>query len=124
MATALSLLQRYWGYDAFRPKQEEIILHVAGGGDALGILPTGGGKSICYQVPALMRDGVCVVVSPLIALMHDQAQGLERRGIRCAVAHSALTREELDEELHRATQGEVKFVFVSPERLRSALFLA
>ncbi len=117
-------LKRYWGYDGFRPMQEEIISSVLSGRDTLAILPTGGGKSICFQVPALMKEGVCIVVSPLIALINDQVENLKKRGIEAIAVHSGMTYREIDTALDNAVYGEVKFLYVSPERLRSELFKA
>ena len=117
-------LKKYWGYDSFRPLQEEIISSILEGRDTLAILPTGGGKSICFQVPALMREGVCIVVSPLIALIKDQVENLCRRGIEAVAIHSGMTYRQIDIALDNAVYGEVKFLYVSPERLRSDLFKA
>ena len=120
--TALETLQRYWGYDRFRPMQEEIISAALGGGDVLAILPTGGGKSVCFQVPALMKDGIAVVVTPLVALMKDQAENLAARGIRALCVHSGMDRGEIDTALNNAAYGDFKFLYVSPERLSTSLF--
>ena len=117
-------LKKYWGYDSFRPLQEEIISSILEGRDTLAILPTGGGKSICFQVPALMREGVCIVVSPLIALIKDQVENLCRRGIEAVAIHSGMTYRQIDIALDNAVYGEVKFLYVSPERLRSDPFKA
>lgn len=115
-------LKRYWGYDSFRPGQEEIISSALEGRDTLAILPTGGGKSICFQVPALMKEGICIVVSPLIALMKDQVQNLSRRGIQALAVHSGMTRHEIDTTLDNAVYGDYKFLYLSPERLRTRIF--
>ncbi|MBQ0024858.1 MAG: RecQ family ATP-dependent DNA helicase [Bacteroidales bacterium] len=115
-------LKRYWGYDAFRPMQEEIVSSVLEGRDTLAILPTGGGKSVCFQVPAMMREGIAVVVSPLIALMKDQVQNLDRRGIKALAVYSGMTHREIDIALDNAVYGGFKFLYVSPERLRTVLF--
>lgn len=123
MQTPHSVLKKYWHYDQFRPQQESIIEHVLKGRDTLGILPTGGGKSICYQVPALMLPGTCLVVSPLIALMKDQAFGLQQRGIQSLVVFSGMHSEEVRDAYEKMSTGQYKFLFVSPERLKSALFL-
>lgn len=117
-------LKKYWGYDSFRPLQEEIISSILEGRDTLAILPTGGGKSICFQVPALMREGVCIVVSPLIALIKDQVENLCRRGIEAVAIHSGMTYRQIDTALDNVVYGDVKFLYVSPERLRSDLFKA
>ena len=119
---ALEVLQQYWGYDAFRPMQEEIISAAADGKDVLAILPTGGGKSVCFQVPALMREGIALVVTPLIALMKDQVQNLEARGIRALSIHAGMERREVELVLNNAAYGDFKFLYVSPERLGTALF--
>ena len=119
---ALGVLQQYWGYDAFRPMQEEIISAAADGKDVLAILPTGGGKSVCFQVPALMREGIALVVTPLIALMKDQVQNLEARGIRALSIHAGMERREVELVLNNAAYGDFKFLYVSPERLGTALF--
>jgi ATP-dependent DNA helicase RecQ len=117
-------LKRYWGYDAFRPMQAEIISEALAGRDVLAILPTGGGKSICFQVPAMMREGICLVVSPLIALMKDQVQHLRDRGIPALAVFSGMTYREIDITLDNAIYGDYKFLYVSPERLRTPLFQA
>lgn len=117
-------LKKYWGYDGFRPKQEEIISSVLEGRDTLAILPTGGGKSICFQVPALMRDGICIVVSPLIALIKDQVRNLRKRGIKALAIYSGMSRTDIDVTLDNAAYGDYKFLYVSPERLKSELFRA
>ena len=117
-------LKRYWGYDGFRPKQEEIISSVLSGRDTLAILPTGGGKSICFQVPALMREGICIVVSPLIALMKDQVLNLRARGIKALAVYSGMSHNDIDITLDNAIYGDYKFLYVSPERLRTELFEA
>ena len=119
---ALEVLRQYWGYDAFRPMQGEIISAALEGRDTLAILPTGGGKSVCFQVPAMMRDGVAIVVTPLIALMKDQVQHLEERGIKAMAIHAGMTRHEVDLALNNAAYGDFKFLYVSPERLSTELF--
>lgn len=121
--TAHDILKRYWGYDRFRPKQEEIIQSVVSGKDTLALLPTGGGKSICFQVPALMMEGLCVVVSPLMALMYDQVNNLKKRGIEAYAVTSAMQHREMDRVLDNCVYGQVKFLYVSPERLRNEMFL-
>ena len=120
--TAEQVLKRWWGYDSFRPMQKEIIDAALKGHDVLAILPTGGGKSVCFQVPALMRDGLAVVVTPLIALMKDQVQNLEKRGIRAIAIHAGMSRHEIDIALNNAAYGDFKFLYVSPERLSTQLF--
>ena len=122
MCEAREILGKYWGYDSFRPMQEEIIEAALKGLDVLAILPTGGGKSVCFQVPGLMRDGVTLVVTPLIALMKDQVQNLEARGIRAIAIHAGMTRRAVDLALNNAAYGDIKFLYVSPERLGTELF--
>lgn len=118
----LDVLKMYWGYDAFRPMQEEIISAALDGRDVLAVMPTGGGKSVCFQVPALMKDGLAIVVTPLIALMKDQVQNLESRGIKALCVHAGMTRHEVDLTLNNAAYGDCKFLYVSPERLGTELF--
>ena len=120
--TALETLKEYWGYDSFRPKQEEIVSSALDGKDVLAILPTGGGKSVCFQVPAMMRDGIAVVVTPLIALMKDQVQNLNDRGIKALCVNAGMGRREVELTLNNAVYGDFKFLYVSPERLRTRLF--
>ncbi len=119
-----SVLKRYWGYDDFRPMQEEIIDSVLAGRDTLGLLPTGGGKSITFQVPALMLPGLTVVVTPLISLMKDQVDNLRGRDISAVLFHSGLTRAEKDLAMTRCRLGKAKIAYVSPERLQNSEFLA
>jgi ATP-dependent DNA helicase RecQ len=119
-----SILKQYWGYDSFRPMQENIIQSVLDGNDTLALMPTGGGKSVTFQVPAMMREGVCVVVTPLIALMKDQVENLRKRRIKAVAIYSGLTVREIDMELTNCVFGGYKFLYVSPERLNSDLFLA
>lgn len=120
--TPLTILQRYWKHERFRPLQEEIISSVMEGRDTLALLPTGGGKSVCFQVPALMKDGLCIVVTPLIALMNDQVAQLKKRGIQAVAVHSAMSRDEIDLYLNNCMFGSVKFLYLSPERLQTAMF--
>ena len=120
--TPQEVLKTYWGYDGFRPMQEEIIRQALEGRDVLAILPTGGGKSVCFQVPALMRDGLALVVTPLIALMKDQVQNLRDRGVRALAIHAGMSRREVDLALNNAAYGDYKFLYLSPERLNTALF--
>ena len=119
-----SILRKYWGYDDFRGIQREIIESIGSGHDTLGLMPTGGGKSITFQVPALSKEGTCVVITPLIALMKDQVENLRRRGIRAAAIYSGLTREEIIITLENCIFGAVKILYVPPERLSSDLFQA
>ena len=116
------ILKRYWGYDDFRGIQREIIESIGSGHDTLGLMPTGGGKSITFQVPALAHEGTCIVITPLIALMKDQVENLRRRGIKAAAIYSGLTHEEIIVTLENAIFGGVKLLYVSPERLASDLF--
>ena len=116
------ILIRYWGYPDFRPVQEDIIKSVAAGHDTLGLLPTGGGKSLTFQVPTLAGDGMCLVITPLIALMKDQVEKLNQKGIRAMALHSGLSRDEIDIGLNNAIYGNFKFLYVSPERLATEIF--
>ncbi len=118
-----SILQQYWGYDDFRPLQKEIIDSVLDGKDTLALLPTGGGKSVCFQVPALTRDGICLVVSPLIALMKDQVENLNKKGILAAAIYSGMSRRQIVQTLKNVAYGPYKFLYVSPERIETSLFL-
>ena len=118
----ISLLKRYWGYDDFRGVQREIIESISAGHDTLGLMPTGGGKSITFQVPALAQEGVCIVITPLIALMKDQVQNLRRRGIRAAAIYSGMEHDRILTTLENAVFGAVKILYVSPERLSSDIF--
>ena len=120
--TAQEILKEYWGYDSFRPKQEEIVDAALEGRDVLAILPTGGGKSVCFQVPGMMKDGIAIVVTPLIALMKDQVQNLTDRGIRALCINAGMGRREVDNALNNALYGDFKFLYVSPERLGTRLF--
>lgn len=117
-------MQKYWGHQAFRPMQEEIIGAVLEKRDTLALLPTGGGKSVCFQVPGLLLEGLCVVISPLIALMKDQVEQLRRRGIPAVAVHSGMRRAEIDLLLNNAIYGDTKFLYVSPERIQTELFIA
>ena len=120
--TALETLQNYWGYESFRPVQEDVINTALDGRDVLAVLPTGGGKSVCFQVPAMMRDGIALVVTPLVALMKDQVQNLEDRGIKALAIHAGMARHDVDLALNNAAYGDFKFLYVSPERLSTELF--
>lgn len=119
-----SVLQRVWGFDRFRPQQEHIIRSALAGRDTLALLPTGGGKSLCFQVPAIAMGRLCLVVSPLIALMKDQVGRLKKLGVPARAITSTMTREEIDNALESAALGKYAFLYVSPERLASELFLA
>src|SRR5688572_938204 len=122
MAELQDILKEYWGYDQFRPLQEDIIASVLSGKDTLAILPTGGGKSICFQVPAMAKDGICIVISPLIALMKDQVENLRKRNIPALFIHSGMKRNDVIRTLKNATDDYFKFLYVSPERLETNLF--
>ncbi|MGZ3918834.1 MAG: RecQ family ATP-dependent DNA helicase [Bacteroidia bacterium] len=116
------ILKKYWGYDSFRPLQEEIIASVLEGADTLALLPTGGGKSLCFQVPGILIGGTCLVISPLIALMNDQVQNLKKRGISAVAITSAMNFNEIEIALNNAALGHVQFLYVSPERLQNDEF--
>ena len=122
MNTALSILKQYWHHDQFREPQSSIIDAVLAGKDTLAIIPTGGGKSICFQVPALLSEGICLVITPLIALMEDQVDELKRRGIAAIAIHSGMSYRELDIALDNCIYGKIKFLYLSPERLLTELF--
>ena len=122
MSTPLKILEKYWGHAEFRPLQAAIIDAVVAQKDVLALLPTGGGKSICFQVPALMQDGMCLVISPLIALMQDQVNNLQEKGIEAAVIHSGMPFSAVKETLQACTSGAYKFLYLSPERIESNLF--
>ncbi|MBS1502383.1 MAG: RecQ family ATP-dependent DNA helicase [Bacteroidetes bacterium] len=119
--TIHQILKHYWNHDSFRPLQEEIIQSVLLGRDTLALLPTGGGKSICFQVPALVKEGICIVVSPLIALMKDQVENLKAKGIEAVAIVSGMGKREIDIALDNCVYGPVKFLYLSPERLLSEL---
>lgn len=119
-----SILKEYWGYDQFRPLQEDIVLSVLEGKDTLALLPTGGGKSICFQVPGLAKEGICIVISPLIALMKDQVENLKKRGIKAGAIYSGLSNHQIESLLSNcAFSDTIKFLYVSPERLKTDLFV-
>jgi ATP-dependent DNA helicase RecQ len=115
-------LLKHWGHSSFRPLQEDIINSVLAGKDTLALLPTGGGKSICFQIPALVKEGVCIVVSPLIALMKDQVQNLVQRNIKAVAIYSGMTRREIDITLDNCVYGNIKFLYLSPERIETDIF--
>jgi ATP-dependent DNA helicase RecQ len=119
--TAIEILQKYWGHQAFRPLQEDIISSVLAGKDSLALLPTGGGKSICFQVPALVKEGICIVVSPLIALMKDQVENLKSKEIEAIAIYAGMGKREIDILLDNCIYGKIKFLYLSPERLLSDL---
>ena len=122
--TYKDILKQYWNYDHFRGIQEEIIESIGNGHDTLGLMPTGGGKSITFQVPALAKEGICIVITPLIALMKDQVRNLRDRGIKATAVYSGMTREEIIIALENCIFGEYKFLYVSPERLDTEIFQA
>ncbi len=112
-----NILVKYWGFSSFRPMQEEIINSVLEGNDTLALLPTGGGKSICFQVPVMVSEGICIVITPLIALMKDQVENLKSRGIKAVAIYSGMHRNEIDIAFNNCVYGDVKFLYISPERL-------
>ena len=115
-------LEKYWGYTSFRPLQEDIIHSVLDGKDTLGLMPTGGGKSITFQVPAMIMEGICIVVTPLIALMKDQVDNLRTRGIKATTVYSGMTFDEINKHFDNCIYGDYKFLYISPERLHTELF--
>lgn len=121
--TTRQILQHFWGYDTFRPMQEDVVNTVLAQQDSLVLMPTGGGKSICFQVPALAMKGVCIVVTPLIALMKDQVEQLQKRGIPAAAIYSGMHYREIDTALDNCIYGNTKFLYLSPERLRTELVI-
>ena len=122
MSVHHDILKQYWGYSSFRPLQEDIVKSADSGADTLALMPTGGGKSITFQVPALAREGICLVITPLIALMKDQVENLKSRKIKAMAIHSGLTRVEIDTALNNCVYGDYKFLYLSPERLFTELF--
>ena len=124
MSDIHKILKQYWGYSKFRPLQEDIIQSILSGKDTLALLPTGGGKSICFQVPAMALEGKCLVISPLIALMKDQVENLNKRGIKAASLHTGMHSTEIERTINKAVYGDLKFLYVSPERLESEKFIA
>ena len=118
----LDLLKQYWGYPDFRGIQRSIIESIGAGKDTLGLMPTGGGKSITFQIPALAKEGVCIVITPLIALMKDQVMHLKQKGIRADAIYSGRSRSEIVQILANCIFGGIKILYVSPERLSSELF--
>ena len=123
MPDKYSLLKRYWGYGSFRPLQEDIVDSVLSGNDTMVLLPTGGGKSLCYQLPPLMMEGLCLVVSPLIALMKDQVVQLHAKHIKAACITSGMSHADISAVLNNSLYGGLKFLYVSPERLRQHQFI-
>ena len=122
MKEALDILKKYWKYPSFREGQEDIVRSVLEGKDTLALLPTGGGKSVCFQVPALLREGVTIVISPLIALMKDQVEGLQKKGIAAQAIHSGMEKRQVERILDNAVAGTVKLLYLSPERLLTSVF--
>ena len=118
---ALDILKKYWGYNTFRLKQEEVINSVLKSKDTLALLPTAGGKSICFQVPALMKDGICLVISPLISLMEDQIKYLKSKGIKSVSISSSMSNKDIQTALTNCLYGGIKFLYLSPEKLRDQL---
>ena len=123
MEKSKEILLKYWGFDIFRPLQEEIVDNAIYGHDTLALLPTGGGKSICFQIPGLAREGLTIVISPLIALMQDQVKNLTNKGIRAKEIISGMSYREIDITLDNARFGGLDFLYTSPERLKSKLFI-
>jgi ATP-dependent DNA helicase RecQ len=122
MLSLNTILKQYWGFDAFRPLQEDVINSVLNGNDTLALMPTGGGKSLCYQVPAMAREGTCLVISPLIALMKDQVEGLRKKNITAYAIYSGMSYKEVINTLKVVTESNCKFLYISPERLETSLF--
>ena len=121
-STPHEILKKYWGFDSFRSLQEEIIISVLQGNDTLALLPTGGGKSICFQVPAMCKDGLCLVVTPLVALMTDQVENLKKHGIMAVEMHSGMHPREIEMAFEKCADGRAKFLYLSPERLETRKF--
>ncbi|HUQ67515.1 MAG TPA: ATP-dependent DNA helicase RecQ [Flavitalea sp.] len=122
MSSIQQILKDYWGFNGFRPLQEDIINSVLQGNDCLALLPTGGGKSLCFQVPAMLMDGICLVITPLIALMKDQVENVRKKGITAFFIHSGMTRNEVVSTMETAAHSNCKFLYVSPERLETKIF--
>ena len=122
MDSFIDILQRFWGFSSFRPLQYEIVSSIFEKKDTIALLPTGGGKSVCFQVPGLANDGLTIVISPLIALINDQVEGLKKKGIKAMSVTSALSKREIDIALDNCAYGDYKFLYISPERLQSQLF--
>ena len=118
----LNILRQYWGHNGFRSIQLDIIKSIGEGRDTLGLMPTGGGKSVTFQVPALAQEGTCIVITPLIALMKDQVQNLRNKGIKAAAIYTGMSRSEIIKTLENCIFGGIKLLYVSPERLSSPIF--
>ena len=116
---AIDILKKYWGYTSFKPKQEEIINSLVEKKDTLALLPTAGGKSLCFQIPSLMSEGICLVISPLISLMIDQTKFLKSKGINSIAISSQMNFNEIDTALTNCIYGNIKFLYISPEKLRN-----
>ncbi len=123
MQKYVEILQKYWGYDSFRPLQGDIIASVANGRDTLGLMPTGGGKSLTFQVPTMATKGICIVITPLVALMKDQVANLRKKGIKAAMIYSAMSRNEIIQTFDNCLFGDYKFLYISPERIATDLFV-
>lgn len=121
--TLLDILKKHWGYSSFRPMQYEIISDVLSGKDTLALLPTGGGKSMTYQLPTMVMEGMCIVITPLIALMKDQVDTLRAKGISAVAIHSGLSDRQIDIALDNCVYGDVKFLYIAPERIKSDIFI-
>ena len=124
MESPISILKKYWKHNQFRPLQESIIDAALADQDVLALLPTGGGKSVCFQVPGILRPGLTVVITPLIALMKDQVEQLNGRDISAIAVHSGMSRQQIDILLNNCIYGAIKFLYVSPERLHTEIFVA
>ena len=122
MQDIFAILKKHWGYDSFRDTQEEVIRSVLSGRDTLTLMPTGGGKSICFQVPALALGGLTVVITPLISLMKDQVDNLRSRGIKAVYLHNGMNRAEIRHTFERLHNGRISFLYVSPERVQNVNF--
>jgi ATP-dependent DNA helicase RecQ len=118
----LQTLKKYWNYDNFRPLQAEIIQSILDGRDTLALMPTGGGKSLCFQVPTMVMNGLCLVITPLIALMKDQVDRLRRLQIPAVAIHSGLSHSQIDIALDNCVYGDIKFLYIAPERLATEAF--